>query len=69
MSKTNRYTIHNAITPACRARLRELKEDYIQLKKDNANRQRILDEARARDVEWSEYIQSVRPLRQGKLFR
>lgn len=65
----NRYAIHTAMKPAALARLRELKEDYIQLKKDNANKKRILDEARARDEEWFDYIQAVRPLKQGKLFR
>jgi len=69
MSKTNRYAIHSSMKPAALARLLDLKEDYLRLAADNANKKRILDEARARDNEWLDYVQSVRPLRQGKLFR
>ncbi len=69
MSKTNRYAIHKSIKPAARARLLELKEDYLRIAADNANKKRTLEEARARDNEWLDYVQSVRPLKQGKLFR
>lgn len=69
MSKTNRYAIHTQMKPAALARLRDLKEDYLRLAADNANKKRILEEARARDNEWLDYVQSVRPLKQGKLFR
>lgn len=69
MSKTNRYATFTSIKPAARARLLELREDYVRLQADNANKRRILDEARARDNEWADYLQTVRPLRQGKLFR
>ncbi len=69
MSKTNRYAQFTHIKPAARARLLELKEDYLRIAADNANKKRILDEARARDNEWLDYVQSVRPLKQGKLFR
>ncbi len=69
MSKTNRFAQFTHIKPAARARLLELKEDYLRLQADNANKRRILDEARARDNEWADYVQTVRPLRQGKLFR
>ena len=69
MSKTNRYATFTHTTPACRARLLELKEDYLRLATDNANKKRILEEAKARDEEWGEFIQAVRPLKQGKLFR
>jgi hypothetical protein len=69
MSKTNRYAIHKSIKPASLARLVELREDYVRIAADRANKQRILEEARARDNEWLDYVQSVRPLKQGKLFR
>jgi hypothetical protein len=69
MSKTNRYAIHKSIKPASLARLAELREDYVRIAADRANKQRILEEARARDNEWLDYVQSVRPLKQGKLFR
>lgn len=69
MSKTNRYAIHTQMTPACKARLKDLREDYVRIAADRANKKRILDEAKARDEEWGDFIQSVRPLKQGKLFR
>lgn len=69
MSKTNRYAIYKSIKPAALARLVELREDYVRIAADRANKQRILEEAKARDNEWLDYVQSVRPLRQGKLFR
>jgi hypothetical protein len=69
MSKTNRYTIHTTMRGASKARLLELREDYVRIAADRANKQRILEEARARDNEWLDYVQSVRPLKQGKLFR
>lgn len=69
MSKTNRYAIHTTIKSASLARLKELREDYVRIAADRANKKRILDEARARDNEWLDYVQSVRPLKQGKLFR
>jgi hypothetical protein len=69
MSKTNRYTIHTTMRGASKARLLELREDYVRIAADRANKQRILEEAKARDQEWSEFIQYVRPLKQGKLFR
>jgi hypothetical protein len=69
MSKTNRYAIHTTMRGASKARLLELREDYVRLAADRANKQRILEEAKARDQEWSEFIQYVRPLKQGKLFR
>jgi len=69
MSKTNRYAIHKSIKPASLARLVVLREDYVRIAADRANKQRILEEAKARDQEWSEFIQYVRPLKQGKLFR
>lgn len=69
MSKTNRYAIHSTIKSASLARLKELREDYVRIQADNAHKRRILDEAKARDEEWGSFIQSVRPLKQGKLFR
>ena len=69
MPKTNRYAIHTTIKAAARARLLELREDYVRTQADNAQRKRILDEARARDQEWADYTKSVRPLKQGKLWR
>jgi hypothetical protein len=69
MSKTNRYAIHSTIKSASLARLKELREDYVRIQADNAHKRRILDEAKARDNEWLDYTQSVRPLKQGKLFR
>ena len=63
MSKTNRYAIHKSIKPAALARLAELREDYVRIAADRANKQRILEEAKARDQEWSEFIQYVRPLK------
>jgi len=69
MSKTNRYAIHTTMRGASKARLLELRDDYVRIAADRANKQRILEEARARDNEWLDYVQSVRPLKQGKLFR
>ncbi len=69
MSKTNRYAIPATMRGASKARLLELREDYVRIAADRANKQRILEEARARDNEWLDYVQSVRPLKQGKLFR
>lgn len=70
MSKTNRYAIHQSIPDACKARLRELKQDFLRIQADTANRKRIIEEARARDNEWASYVANVRPLRgkQGKLW-
>jgi hypothetical protein len=70
MSKTNRYAVHTQIKPAALARLRDLKEDFLRIQADTANRKRIIEEARARDNEWADYKAQVRPLkpRQGKLF-
>lgn len=69
MSKTNRYSIHTTIKSASLARLKELRADLVEIQRDRANRKRILEEAKARDNEWLDYTQSVRPLKQGKLFR
>ena len=48
MSKTNRYAIHTTIKSASLARLKELREDYVRIAADRANKKRILEEARAR---------------------
>lgn len=63
MSKTNRYAIHTQFKPAAIARLRDLKEDYLRIQADNAARKRIIEEARARDQEWAEYVTTINPLR------
>lgn len=70
MSKTNRYAIHTQFKPAAIARLRDLKDDFLRIQADTANRKRIIEEARARDNEWADYKATVRPLKakQGRLW-
>lgn len=63
MSKTNRYAIHTQFSDAARTHLKELKQDYLRIQADNAARKRIIEEARARDQEWAEYVTTINPLR------
>ena len=68
MSKTNRFSIHVRETE--RAKLRALKEDYQHMIRDRSYKQRVIDEARAREAMWDTVKDECRPLRakQGRLF-
>jgi sugar/nucleoside kinase (ribokinase family) len=46
-----------------RAKLRELREDYVRLATDKAYKRRVIEEARTRDNAWTELKGTTRPLR------
>jgi hypothetical protein len=61
MTHQNRYTI--TIKNTERAKLRELREDYVRLATDKAYKRRVIEEARTRDNAWTELKGTTRPLR------
>jgi 3-dehydroquinate dehydratase len=68
MSKTNRFAQYTHIKPAALARLKELRADLVAISHQPNRRKQILEAAREQDAEWHEYLRTVRPIKQGKLF-